>query len=221
MAMVSVAEQINIDDFVDYAAEYRAAIKDPKITGDRIIGKCPFHDDAKDSFTADIRTGKCHCFAGCIDGNFVTFWAKLHDTDTKEAYKQILRKYGKYQDPEERKQEKKPALKPLTLQEYAFQKRLPEEFLRDVCRAGAGRDRDGTVYLKLPYYDESGAKAPVFRKRYGEKEFRWSYGSSGKLTLYGLWRLPAIRESGSVLLVEGESDTQTLWYLLREVSELL
>lgn len=213
MAMVSVAEQINIDDFVDYAAEYKAAIKDPKITGDRIIGKCPFHDDAKDSFTADIRTGKCHCFAGCIDGNFVTFWAKLHDTDTKEAYKQILRKYGKYQDPEERKQEKKPALKPLTLQEYAFQKRLPEEFLRDVCRAGAGRDRDGTVYLKLPYYDESGAKAPVFRKRYGEKEFRWSYGSSGKLTLYGLWRLPAIRESGSVLLVEGESDTQSLWYL--------
>lgn len=207
------AEQINIDEFVDYAAEYRAVLKNPKITGDRIMGKCPFHDDKKDSFTADIRTGKCHCFTGCIDGNFITFWSKLNNVDTKEAYKQILQKYGRYQDPEERKPERKPSLTPLTVQEYAFQKRLPEEFLKDVCRVETGRDRDGTTYLKMPYYDESGAKAPVFRKRYGDKEFRWSYGSAGKLTLYGLWRLPAIRDNGSVLLVEGESDTQTLWHL--------
>ena len=111
------AEQINIDEFVDYAAEYRAVLKNPKITGDRIMGKCPFHDDKKDSFTADIRTGKCHCFTGCIDGNFITFWSKLNNVDTKEAYKQILQKYGRYQDPEERKPERKPSLTPLTVQE--------------------------------------------------------------------------------------------------------
>ena len=207
-----VAEQLNIDEFVDYAAEYRAAIKNAKITGDRIIGKCPFHDDRKDSFTADIRTGKCHCFTGCIDGNFITFWSQLNNVSTKDAYKQILEKYGKLEEPKAA-EPKKPQLEPLTVQEYAFQKRLPEEFLRDVCRVETGKDRDGTSFLKIPYYDEGGAKAPVFRKRYGHKEFRWSYGSAGKLSLYGLWRLPAIRDSGSVLLVEGESDTQSLWYL--------
>ena len=30
--------------------------------------------------------------------------------------------------------------------------------------------------------------------------------------LYGLWRLEKIRKAGYVVLVEGESDAQTLWY---------
>ena len=178
------AEQLNIDDFVDYAAEYKSVIKGAKITGDRIIGRCPFHDDNKDSFAADLKTGMCHCFAGCIDGNFITFWSELHGVSTKEAYKQILDKYGKLNDPAKAKEKEKPKpqLQPFTLSEYAFLKHLPEDFLKDVCRASTGRDRDGVQWLKLPYYTEAGEE-PVFRKRYGNKEFRWSYGSSGKLIL--------------------------------------
>ena len=89
---------------------------------------------------------------------------------------------------------------------------LPEEFLKEVCLASTGKDRDGVRWLKLPYKREDG-KTDVFRKRYGGKEFRWSYGSSGKLCLYGEWRLPEIQKNGYAVLVEGESDTQTLWYL--------
>lgn len=206
------AEQLNIDDFVDYAAEYRSILKAPKITGDRIVAHCPFHDDKKDSFTADIRTGMCHCFAGCIDGNFISFWAKYKGIDNKEAYKQILDKYGKLQDPAEKQKETKPQMQSFTLAEYAFMKRLPEEFLKDTCGASTGKDRDGVSWLKMPYYTEAG-DSEIFRKRYGGKEFRWSYGSSGKLRLYGEWRLPVIRQAGYAALVEGESDTQTLWYL--------
>lgn len=203
------AEQINIDDFVDYAAEYKSILKNAKITGDRIMGKCPFHDDRQDSFTADAKTGMCHCFTGCIDGNFITFWSKLHSVDTKTAYKEILQKYGKLAEP---KPPEKPKMKEYSLSEYAFAKRLPEDFLRDTCLASTGKDRDGVRWLKLPYKRESG-ETEVFRKRYGGKEFRWSYGSSGKLCLYGEWRLPEIRKNGYAILVEGESDTQTLWHL--------
>ena len=205
------AEQLNIDDFVDYAAEYRSVVKNAKITGDRIIGHCPFHDDNRNSFTADIRTGKCHCFTGCIDGNFISFWAKLNETDTKEAYKQILAKYGRLEEarPPERR---RPRMKDFTLSEYAFSKRLPEDFLQESCLATTGKDRDGIKWLKIPYKAEDGS-VPVFRKRYGDKEFRWSYGSSGKLILYGEWRLPEIRQQGYAVLAEGESDTQTLWLL--------
>lgn len=205
------AEQLNIDDFVDYAAEYRSVLKNARITGDRIIGHCPFHDDNRNSFTADIRTGKCHCFTGCIDGNFISFWAKLNETDTREAYKQILAKYGRLEEarPPERS---RPQMKDFTLSEYAFSKRLPEDFLQEKCLATTGKDRSGTKWLKLPYMAEDGS-VPVFRKRYGNKEFRWSYGSSGKLLLYGEWRLPEIRQQGYAVLVEGESDTQTLWFL--------
>jgi hypothetical protein len=206
------AEQLNIDDFVDYAAEYKSILKHADISGDRIVGRCPFHDDSKNSFTADLKTGMCHCFTGCIDGNFISFWSKYHDVSTKEAYKQILDKYGKLEQPQKPKEKPKPQLATLTLPEYAFSKRLPEEFLKDVCRASTGKDRDGVQWLKLPYFTEGG-DSPVFRKRYGNKEFRWSYGSTGKLILYGEWRLPEMRQNGYVILVEGESDTQTLWYL--------
>lgn len=203
-------DMLNIDDFVDYAAEYKSVLKNAEITGDRIIGRCPFHNDNKNSFTADLKTGMCHCFTGCIDGNFITFWAQYHGVSTKEAYKQILEKYGKAQEPQKPKE--KPKMQSFTLAEYAFSKHLPEDFLKDVCLASTAKDRDGTQWLKLPYYNEQN-QAPVFRKRYGGKEFRWSYGSSGKLILYGEWRLPEMRQQGYAILVEGESDTQTLWYL--------
>lgn len=203
-------DMLNIDDFVDYAAEYKSVLKNAEITGDRIIGRCPFHNDNKNSFTADLKTGMCHCFTGCIDGNFITFWSQYHGVSTKEAYKQILEKYGKVQ--EQHKPKEKPKMQSFSLAEYAFSKHLPEDFLKDVCLASTAKDRDGTQWLKLPYYNEQN-QAPVFRKRYGGKEFRWSYGSSGKLILYGEWRLPEMRQQGYAILVEGESDTQTLWYL--------
>jgi len=206
------AEQLNIDDFVDYEAEYKSILKHAEISGDRIVGRCPFHNDTKNSFTANLKTGMCHCFTGCIDGNFITFWSKHNNVSTKDAYKQILDKYGKLQEPA--KEEKpKPQMSDLTLPEYAFSKRLPEDFLKKVCHVSTGTDQwSGTRYLKMPYLDEEG-RSVVFRKRYGGKEFRWSKGASGNLILYGEWRLPEIREQGYAILVEGESDTQSLWHL--------
>ena len=205
-----MTDQINIDDFVDYKAEYSEVIKNPKITGDQLVGKCPFHKDDKESFAADLKTGRCHCFAGCIEGNFLTFLAKLNSSDTKEEYKKLLMKYGKYEEPKKEKTYVAPPS--YSLKEYSYSKKLPEDFLKGDCMAVTGKDRDNTTYLKLPYIKEDGT-SEVFRKRYGNKEFRWSKGSSGKLILYGLWRLDKMRDAGKVLLVEGESDTQTLWYL--------
>lgn len=206
------AEQLNIDDFVNYEAEYKSAIKGAKLSGGNLVGRCPFHDDKKDSFSADLKTGQWHCFSEDRGGNFINFWAELYGVDTKEAYKQILEKYGKLTEPEQKKQPNKPKFKSYTLAEYAFNKHLPEEFLKDTCGISTAKDKDGSQYLKMPYFNEENT-TPIFRKRYGNKEFRWSYGSSGKLILYGDWRLPEIRKAGWAVLVEGESDTQTLWYL--------
>lgn len=206
------ANAINIDDFVNYESEYKSVIKRAKITGTRLIGKCPFHEDAKDSFTADLKTGMCHCFAGCIDGNFISFWAKYRGMDTKDAYKDILDRYDKLGQPAPASARTQPQLISYSIPEYSFTKKLPEEFLKDVCHATTQKDKDGVSWIKFPYITESN-EVPVFRKRYGAKEFRWSYGSSGKLLLYGEWRLPEIRQQGYAVLVEGESDTQTLWFL--------
>ena len=205
------AEQLNIDDFVNYETEYRAIIKGAKPSGGNLVGRCPFHDDQKNSFSVNLKTGQWHCFSEDRGGNFIDFWAELNGVDTKEAYKQILEKYGKLEEP---KQDKKPKqkYKNYSLAEYTFTKHLPEDFLKDTCGITTAKDRDGTQYLKTPYFNEEN-QAPIFRKRYGDKEFRWSWGSSGKLILYGDWRLPELRKTGWAVLVEGESDTQTLWYL--------
>lgn len=206
-------DSVNLDQVVDYRAEYTAVIQKYKITGDNLVGLCPFHQDRNDSFSVDLKTGKWHCFAEDEGGNFVTFWAKYQGIDTKGAYKEILARYGITPEHERQAQSTNASgLGSYTLERYSFDKRLPADFLRDTCRVDTGRDRDGTEYLRMPYFFEDGKEAAI-RKRYAKKEFRWMRGSKGKICLYGEWRLPGIRKAGYAVLVEGESDTQTLWYL--------
>lgn len=206
---MSVAE-VNIDNIVDYRSEYWAYIKKPHISGHSLTGLCPFHDDHNNSFSVDLTTGKWHCHAEDTGGNFISFWSKIHGCDTKEAYKQILDKYGV--SNEERAGESKKDRRSYTVAQYAFEKRLPEDWLKSECKLQTGKDRDGATYMKIPYFDEDGFET-TYRKRYAHKEFKWKYGSSGKIGLYGEWRLPAIRAVGYAVLVEGESDSQSLWYI--------
>ena len=64
----------------------------------------------------------------------------------------------------------------------------------------------------MPYVDRDGHDQAVrFRIALrGEDKFRWKQRS--KLCLYGLTRLRKARDLGYVVLVEGESCAQTLWY---------
>lgn len=207
------AREVEFDRIVDYKAEYLAVIKKAKITGDNLIGLCPFHDDRNNSFSVDLKTGKWHCFSEDIGGNFISFLAKLHNTDTKEAYRQILEKYHIDTEPEKKAAKEKAAgPSSYSLDQYSFEKRLPADFLKETCRCDTGKERNGTTYLRIPYYGEDGKEA-TYRKRFANKEFRWRNNSGGKICLYGEWRIEDIRKVGYTLMVEGESDTQTLWYL--------
>ena len=199
--------EVNIDSIVDYKAEYWAYIKKPKLSGHNLTGLCPFHNDHNNSFSVDLQTGKWHCHSEDIGGNFVSFYAKINGIDTKEAYKQILEKYGVDQEPERQVNRRS-----YTLTQYVAEKHLPEDWLQSECKLRTYKDRDGTKYLVEPYMDERGREV-TFRKRYARKELKWKWGSAGKIGLYGEWRLDQIRRSGYAVLVEGESDTQSLWYM--------
>src|SRR5262249_39305195 len=98
----------------------------------------------------------------------------------------------------------------LTLAAYAAAKRLPEDFLRELglseihiggCRA-----------LRIPYRTADGTEAAVRHRLAleGANRFRWRRGS--QLLPYGLDRLAHARAAGFIVLVEGESDAQTLWH---------
>ena len=93
---------------------------------------------------------------------------------------------------------------------YGEAKRLPAAFLGELglCE----RRIHGRTTLVIPYYDAHHEEVAV---RYrlgmsGDRRFRWRRGS--KVHLYGLWRLERTKEMGYVIVVEGESDAQTLWY---------
>src|SRR5918995_3112599 len=103
---------------------------------------------------------------------------------------------------------------PCTLQAYAEAKALPAEFLG---RLGLGDiTYSGSPAVRIPYFDHDGDETAVRIRLALQKHpdrddrFRWRRGS--KPTLYGLWRLPQIRDAGYVVLVEGESDCHTLWH---------
>ena len=202
--------EVDIDRLVNYEKEYRNVIKKAIVSDGHLTGLCPFHDDKNNSFSVDLATGKWHCFAEDEGGNYVSFYAKLHGIDTKEAYKKILEEYGVSR---EEQQEQAKRDKSYTLAQYAFEKRLPEEWLQKECFLSTGKDRKGgTLYMKIPYLDENG-KESTYRKRYAHKDFRWKYGSAGKIGLYGEWKLSRIRDAGYAAIVEGESDSQSMWYM--------
>ena len=101
-----------------------------------------------------------------------------------------------------------------TFEAYAEAKGLPVEFLK---RLGLARiTYSGSRAVRIPYFDPDGEESAVRIRLALEKHperddrFRWRKGS--RPTLYGLWRLPRIRDAGYVVLVEGESDSHTLWY---------
>lgn len=209
---MAAKENIDLDRVVDYRAEYTAVIEKYQIAGDNLVGLCPFHKDRQNSFSVDLKTGQWHCFSEDEGGNFITFWSKYHGVDTRQAYKEILEKYGVAQERQRPKGEAASGLAPYSVEQYSFDKRLPVEFLEQTCRVSTKKERAGLTCLQMPYFTEDGQQAAV-RKRYGKKEFRWQRGSAGKICLYGEWRLPEIRKVGWAILVEGESDTQSLWYM--------
>lgn len=202
-------EMADLDSIVDYKSEY-GVIKKAKITGDQLIGLCPFHDDSNNSFSVNLKTGQWHCFAEDRGGNFLDFYAELNGCDTKEAYAKIMEKYG-VETGEQKKLEAQK--KSYSLTQYAFEKKLPEEWLASECFLSTVKDkRAGASYMKIPYLDEN-RKEVTYRKRFAHKDFRWKYGSSGKIGLYGEWRLPEIRSVGYAAMVEGESDSQSMWHM--------
>lgn len=199
---------INIDEIVNYEQEYNLAVQNAKIAGNRLTGLCPFHNERNASFSVDLTTGKYCCFACGASGNYIGFVAALNNVDNAEAMRMIKEKYHITDE------EKRPA-KSYTTEDYAKEKHLPIEWLQSRFGLSSEKEKDGTAYIKMPYRSEGG-KQVLFRKRMApgaKQRFKWSYNASGKLLLYGEWQLDAVRTAGKVLLVEGESDTQTLWYL--------
>ncbi len=185
-----------------------ARLHQVKKVGDRWSAQCPAHGDRQSSLSiAEGQEGRVllKCFAGC-DVSQIVQAAGLTMSDL------FLDREKRDENPASQR-DNRATVEGCTLAQYSAAKQLPIEFLHTLglrdCRY------QGQDAVRIPYKDEQCEEVAVryrlalAKSDQGDQRFRWKQGT--KPCLYGLWRLEQIRLAGSVVLVEGESDAQTLW----------
>lgn len=174
---------------MNYENFYRKYIKQAKVEHGNINGLCPFHDDHTASFGANLQTGTYNCFACDAKGNAVTFLAEMENISTKEAWAKLNE------------------IEPITytVTEYAREKHLPVEFLASLGLS------NGNKNVVIPYFDTDNNVMATRYRNHPNNPQRFSWKKGSKTILYGLWKLKEFNDD-YIILVEGESDTQTLWY---------
>lgn len=165
--------------------------------------KCPAHDDGNASLHVkqmDDGGIMLKCFAGCQWKDIVTAagWQTSDMFPPKED-KEEFRRFG------------------ITLAEYSRLKKLSVESLAMYGLKDHKRTtRGGKPYdsVDFPYWSPDGQTVMGLRFRKaahknGKQDFRFEWEEGSHLCLYGQW-MTSHWDKKSVMLVEGESDTQTL-----------
>ena len=167
---------------------------------------CPAHDDNEPSLSvAEGGDGRAllKCFAGCKPEDVVAALG----LELKDLFEGRNGHGGgeSYTSPRTTSTDQPP-----TLENYAAYIGLPVEFLKEL---GLKEYRHlGDPAVSMPYLDENG-EVLLTRSRVsltGKPKVKTRKGD--KHRLYGLRKLEEAREAGYAWLIEGESDSQTLWY---------
>ena len=157
-----------------------------------LVGQCPFHNDTHPSFTINLESGLYNCYACGASGNMVTFLSKMKNISTQEAYKLVHE--GDFDGSTYK------------LEDFAREKHL------DVNNLKLWGLSNGYNRIQIPYYDEQdNVIATRYRFNPNEEGSRFSWKKGSKINLYGLNALKDIASNDYIVVVEGESDTLTLW----------
>jgi hypothetical protein len=86
----------------EHEAVFRERVAGLRIRGHQGYGRCPFHDDARASFSVDLDTGLWTCHAGCGTGNANQFAERLGLRNTSKAPANVDRIVATYPYIDER-----------------------------------------------------------------------------------------------------------------------
>lgn len=201
--------QTNIDSMIDWVAFYSERLPSrPKPAGEHKMNSCcPFHHEKNPSFWFNTQNGMWKCEAGCGSGNATTFLARIENIENAEAWAKLCALAG----VDTHQQDITPCAKlPMTIEAYAAAKHLPLAFLTQL-HIETRRDEYGLEYVAIPYYDSDGTCCATKRRYNPQNKQRFGWDKGGKPILYGVWQ-DIFKKSKTVVLVEGESDAQTLWW---------
>jgi len=179
--------------------------------GDEWVALNPLRpDENPGSFKVNRQTGRWSDFATeDKGGDLISLYAYLQQVTQGEGARRLAIELHVNGDSTRSKNaaHQKSQRLTLSLSDLAEAKGLPVEFLEK-----NGVTQDGG-YVKFTYYLPDGLPAPRHRLRRaltGKKRFLWNKGSA-QIIPYGLDRLSSASAAGTMYLVEGETDTLTLW----------
>ena len=179
---------------------------------------CPGHNDTQNSLSISVGDdGRLllKCFAGCeVHNILITIgWtmSDLFEPNSRAAYQREKMAADEIKHTDKKSLQ---LVSGCTLAQYASRKQLPEQFLHEIGLSDwlhLGRSA-----VRMEYRDIAGINIATRYRTALENDaskggrFLWEKGS--KPCPYGLWLLSQARNEGYIVVVEGESDAQTLWY---------
>nr|WP_307990096.1 DUF927 domain-containing protein [uncultured Niameybacter sp.] len=188
---------MNFDTYINYEIFYLRYIDGAKIKGRQLKGCCPFHADTHPSLEANLDTGQYYCHGCGAKGNVFTFVKEKEGLHSNQEIIQFIENITGNSITHT-------ASQPVSsLAAYARLKNLPKDFLETL------KVYEHKNNLHIPYCDIDGI--PIrnrIRPMHGGKPY-WDNQVDKPIVPYGLWMLEKYT-SDYIILVEGESDTQTL-----------
>ena len=188
---------------------------------------CPFHNDHHPSLSFNVRKNTYRCFVCDAHGGTIDLVMHHLHKDFKEACAwlsgsdqwsvasgQMLAQPSEERVFDASRYERffeKPWLSAAARHFLFDQRRLDPRVIR-WCRLTSWRDRQGTHWLQIPYYDRNGHLLGLQNRNLtpgGEPRFKFPKGS--QCTIYNLPILNMLKEGEALYIAEGCSDC---WALL-------
>ena len=187
---------------------------------------CPFHDDSHPSLSFSVRRNTYRCFVCGASGGTIDLVMRHLHLDFKEACRWLANEHNviicddrfKVQGEGFKVQEKSfDASRYARFFEHPFLNDEARKFLFDErkldprvvswCRLTSWRDKQGTPWLQIPYYNREGKLIGVQNRnlvRGASPRFRFPSGS--QCSLYNLPVLNLLRPGDELWITEGCSD---------------
>ena len=179
---------------------------------------CPFHNDHHPSLSFNPRRNTYRCFVCDAHGGTIDLVMRYLHKDFKEACAWL----GGEEVLSPRVQDVQEEAKPFDASRYerfferpylssaakAFlfdQRRLAPRVIR-WCRLTSWRDRNGTDWLQIPYYDRDGKLVGVQNRNLGGQGPRFRFPKGAQCTIYNLPILNNLKEGEELYITEGASD---------------
>jgi 5S rRNA maturation endonuclease (ribonuclease M5) len=165
------------NNFIKFYERYIPKLK--KIGANEYQGSCPFHEDKHPSFSLKNSNGVHFCHGCHVKGNAISFYAQIHNLDTKKDFRKIMA---------------------AICDEFGIDNGNKES--SDPEAVYPYQDAEGNVLYEICRMPKK-----VFRARQLDKNGKYIWNVKGVEPV--LYNLPEVIKAHEVLIVEGEKDVET------------